>query len=60
MDMGVIFKFSVVGMEHGMSADPSLQLWIAARKTIDGLPSSLLISNKAPQAPWNVTNARPS
>ena len=33
--MRVIFKLSVVGMQHGMSADPSLQLWIATGKTID-------------------------
>jgi hypothetical protein len=37
----VIFQLSIVGMQHGMSADPSLQLWIATGKTIDGLPGSL-------------------
>jgi hypothetical protein len=28
-------------MHYGMSADPSLQLWIATGKTIDCLPGSI-------------------
>jgi hypothetical protein len=39
--MGVIFKPSIVGMQDGMSADPSRQLWIATGKAIDCLPGSL-------------------
>ncbi len=39
--MGVIVKLSIVGMQHGMCADPSLPLWIATGKTIDCLPGSL-------------------
>jgi hypothetical protein len=41
MHMGVIVKPSIVGIQHGMSADPFLQFWIATGKTIDCLPGNL-------------------
>jgi hypothetical protein len=36
----MIFKFTIMGMQDGMSTDPSLELWITAGKAIDGLPTS--------------------
>jgi hypothetical protein len=35
----MIFKFTIMGMQDGMSTDPSLELWVTASKAIDGLPT---------------------
>ena len=40
VQMGMIFKFTIMGMQDGMSTDPSLELWITAGKAIDGLPTN--------------------
>jgi hypothetical protein len=40
VQMRMIFKLTIMGMQDGMSTDPSLELWITAGKAIDGLPTS--------------------
>jgi hypothetical protein len=39
VQMGMIFKFTIMGMQDGMSSDPSLELWITAEGWFAGAAS---------------------
>jgi hypothetical protein len=39
--MRMIFKFTIMGMQDGMSTDPSFELWITARVALKSVTAGL-------------------